>query len=60
MKERLIGKNLKELQALVLSLGLPKFAGAQMARWLYVKKVRSISEMTDLSKVARAKLEECC
>ena len=31
-----------------------------MARWLYVKKVRSISEMTDLSKVARAKLEECC
>ena len=60
MTERLIGQNLKELQALVLSLGLPKFAGAQMARWLYVKKVRSISEMTDLSKVARAKLEECC
>lgn len=58
MKERLIGKNLKELQDLALSLGLPKFAGAQMARWLYVRRVRSISEMTDLSKVARAKLEE--
>ena len=58
MKERLIGKNLKELQELALSLGLPKFAGAQMARWLYVRRVRTISEMTDLSKVARAKLEE--
>ena len=31
-----------------------------MARWLYVKKVRSISMMTDLSKAARAKLEESC
>ncbi|MGN0191120.1 MAG: 23S rRNA (adenine(2503)-C(2))-methyltransferase RlmN [Candidatus Cryptobacteroides sp.] len=58
MKERLIGKNLRELQTIALSLGLPKFAGAQMARWLYVRKVRTISEMTDLSKVARAKLEE--
>ena len=59
-RERLIGKNLKELQELALSLGLPKFAGAQMARWLYQKKVRSISLMTDLSKAARARLEECC
>ncbi len=60
MKERLIGKNLDELRELALSLGLPKFAGSQITRWLYVRKARSIDEMTDLSKAARAKLEECC
>ena len=58
MKEKLIGKNLDELKALVAEEGLPGFAAKQIAQWLYVKKVRSIDDMTNLSKAARAKLSE--
>ncbi len=58
MKERLLGKDQEELRAVVQEAGLPAFAAAQIARWLYVKKVRSIEEMTNLSKAARACLAE--
>ena len=58
MKEKLIGKNLDELKALVAEEGLPGFTAKQIAQWLYVKKVRSIDDMTNLSKAARAKLSE--
>lgn len=58
MKEKLLGKNLLELQEIVLSESLPKFTAAQIAKWLYQKKVRSIDQMTNLSKAARAKLSE--
>lgn len=55
---RLLGKNLDELKALVAEEGLPSYTAKQIARWLYVRKVRSIEEMTDLSKQARAALME--
>ena len=58
MKIKLIGKNLDELKKLVADEGLPGFTAKQIAQWLYVKKVRSIDEMTNLSKAARAKLSE--
>ena len=58
MKERLLGKNLEELKKLVAEEGLPGFAARQIAQWLYVKKVRSIDDMTNLSKAARASLSE--
>ena len=58
MKMKLIGKNLEELKALVAEEGLPGFTARQIAQWLYVKKVRSIEEMTNLSKAARARLSE--
>ncbi len=58
MKETLLGKNLAELQELVLSLGLPKFTAGQIAQWMYRKKVRSIDGMTNLSKDARARISE--
>ena len=58
MKIKLLGKNLDELKRLVAEEGLPAFAARQIAQWLYVKKVRSIDEMTNLSKIARAKLSE--
>ena len=58
MKIKLLGKNLEELKALVASLGLPGFTAKQIAQWLYVKKVRTIDEMTNLSKAARALLSE--
>lgn len=58
MKIRLLGKNLEELKKLVAEEGLPGFTAKQIAQWLYVKKVRSIDEMTNLSKAARAALSE--
>lgn len=45
----LLGKNLEELQAIVRGLGMPRFTASQISSWMYDKKVRSISEMTNLS-----------
>ena len=53
MKIKLLGKNLEELKRLVADEGLPGFTARQIAQWLYVKKVRSIDDMTNLSKTAR-------
>ena len=58
MKERLLGKDPDELRAVAEEAGLPRFAASQIAQWLYVKKVRSIEEMTNLSKAGRAALSE--
>ena len=56
--EPLLGKTLDELHAVAESLGMPRFTARQMAQWLYVKRVRTIDEMTNLSKEARARLNE--
>ena len=58
MKIKLLGKNLEELKKVVSEEGLPGFTAKQIAQWLYVKKVRTMDEMTNLSKVARASLSE--
>ena len=58
MKERLLGKTPRELTAVALECGLPAFAGKQIARWIYVARVRSIDEMTNLSKAGRAALSD--
>ena len=58
MKERLIGKNLEELKVVAAQVGLPRFAAGQLARWLYVKKAKTIEQMTDISKAGRARLME--
>lgn len=56
----LLGKTLSELTALATSLGLPSYVGKQLAQWLYVQRVRSFDEMTNLSKSARALLSTTC
>ena len=48
-KYPLLGMTLAELQSVVKSLGMPRFAAKQIAAWLYDKKVSSIDEMTNLS-----------
>lgn len=58
MKEKLLGKNLQELRQAAAGLGLKPFVGAQLAEWMYVKKVRSFGEMTNISKASKALLEE--
>ena len=56
MKERLLGKTPEELTEIAKANGLPAFAGKQMAQWLYQKRVRSIEDMTNLSKAGREAL----
>ncbi len=58
MKERLLGKTPEELAVIAKTHGLPAFAGKQMAQWLYQKRVRSIEEMTNLSKAGRVTLSQ--
>lgn len=58
MKKILLGMSLAELKDVATSLGMPAFAGGQIAKWLYGQHVRSIDEMTNLSKVHRARLSE--
>lgn len=57
-KIRLLGLTLEELKLVVKEIGLPQFAARQIADWLYKKQVREIDRMTNLSKAARAALQE--
>ena len=57
-KEPLIGKSLDELRQLAKTMGMPAFAGGQMAEWLYRRHTTSIDEMTNISKAGRARLSE--
>ena len=59
-KIELYGASLEQLRTICESLGLPRFAPKQIAKWLYARFVTDIDAMTDLSKVAREKLKEHC
>ncbi len=54
--ESLLGKNLQELQDIALSVGLPKFAGKQIAQWIYRKRITDINQMTNISLQGRERL----
>lgn len=56
--EILLGKTLEELQAVAMGIGLPKFAGKQLAEWLYVRRVRSFDEMSNISLKGREALKD--
>ena len=55
-KKRLLGLTPIELTAVVGSLGMPAFTARQISQWLYDKHVRSIDEMTNISKQNRERL----
>ena len=57
-KKNLLGMTLPELKQVAVSLGMPSFAGGQMAKWIYTQHVSSIDEMTNISKANREKLNE--
>ncbi len=57
-KKPLLGLDKAELTALAVSLGMPAFAGGQIASWIYRKRVGGIDEMTNLSLGNRQKLAE--
>ena len=56
--EILLGKTLEELQAVAMEIGMPKFAGKQLAEWLYVRRVRSFDEMSNISLKGRESLKD--
>ena len=58
MKRKLLGATLAQLKEMTAGMGLPSFSAGQIADWLYKKQVRTIDEMTNLSKAARGKLNE--
>lgn len=58
MREQLLGKTPVELKDIALKVGLPAFTGKQIAQWMYGRKVRSIDEMTNISKAGRERLKE--
>jgi len=56
-KDVLFGKTLAQLEEIVRELEIPKYCAGQIADWLYKKDVTEISQMTNLSKQVREKLE---
>lgn len=55
-KTPLLGMTLTELKDLVKGLGMPAFTCGQIAQWIYVKHVRNIDDMTNISKANRDRL----
>ena len=58
MRETLLGKTPEELKEVALKVGLPSFAGKQIAGWLYGRRVQDIDLMTNISKLGRDRLKE--
>ncbi len=58
MKRKLLGMTLAELRQTALSLGMPAFAGSQLAQWLYRRHAMNIDQMTNISKAHRERLNE--
>ncbi len=56
--ENLLGLSLTELEARVVAMGWPKYRARQIWSGLYRRGASHIDEMTDLSKVDRARLAE--
>lgn len=52
----LLGLTLDELKGIATETGLPAFVGKQLASWIYGKKVRTLEDMSNLSKETRRKL----
>ena len=53
----LLGKTLEELQSVAQEVGLPRFAGKQLAEWIYVRRATSFDEMTNISLKGREALK---
>ena len=57
-QKSLLGLTLKELQEIVLKLGMPKFTAKQITSWLYKNSIEKIEDMTNLSLKHRELLSE--
>jgi len=57
-RQKLLGMTLAELKQAAQTLGMPTFAGKQLADWLYRQHATSFDMMTNISKAHRAQLAE--
>lgn len=55
--EVLLGKTLDELKQVAQTVGLPAFAGKQLAEWIYTRRATSFDEMTNISLKGREALK---
>lgn len=55
-KEWLLGKTVDQLTEIAIGLGLRRFVGAQLAEWIYKKRVTEFDQMTNISPKIRAEL----
>lgn len=58
IKKKLLGLTLDEITEIVLENKLPKFTAKQIADWIYVKRIKTIDEMTNISLKNREILSE--
>lgn len=58
IKKSLLGMTLSEITEIILENNLPKFTAKQIANWIYVKRVKTINEMTNISIKNREILSE--
>lgn len=58
LKESIYSLRLDELQDWIVANGEKKFRAAQVFEWLYVKRVKTYDEMTNIPKSLRDKLNE--
>ena len=56
----LLGLNQKSLEDLFVSIGEKPFRAVQVMKWIHQRGISDFSEMTDLSKELRKKLESHC
>lgn len=56
--KKLLGLTPDQLRAVAVECGMAPFAGKQMAKWIYQKRVTDIDLMTDLPKAGRARLRD--
>ncbi|TVQ89864.1 MAG: 23S rRNA (adenine(2503)-C(2))-methyltransferase RlmN [Bacteroidetes bacterium] len=57
-RDALFGKTLSQLEEIVKEFGMPRFTAVQIADWMYKKDIRSIDEMSNISKAHRNLLSE--
>lgn len=49
-REKIIGKNVEEIEVVLSYLGLPVHYGSKLARWIYRKQIEHYAEINDIPK----------
>ena len=58
MSKLLLGKSLSEIENIVSLFDAPKYRAKQIANWLYIRKVKTIDDMSDLPAMLRSKMKQ--
>lgn len=58
MSKLLLGKSLSEIENIVSLFDAPKYRAKQITNWLYIRRVKTIDEMSDLPVMLRNKMKQ--